>query len=65
MFEVPGSYEQKEILSLQRELHETADEYEKYAEVRQFYKDKLVELGVMRKIKKTTCKTVEGHFTKL
>ena len=60
-----GSGEQKEILSLQRELHDTADEYEKYAEVRQFYKNKLVELGVMKKIKKSTCKTKSGHFTKL
>lgn len=59
-----GSSKQKEILSLKRELYETADEYEKYAEVRQFYKDKLVELGVMRKIKKTTCRTMNGYFTK-
>ena len=60
-----GSSEEKEILSLRRELYETADEYEKYAEVRQFYKDKLVELGVMKKIKKSTCKTRKGYFTKL
>ncbi|MBQ7410579.1 MAG: hypothetical protein IJW20_04260 [Clostridia bacterium] len=60
-----GSSEEKEILSLKRELYETADEYEKYAEVRQFYKDKLVELGVMKKIKKSTCRTMKGFFTKL
>ena len=60
-----GSSEEKEILSLRRELYETADEYEKYAEVRQFYKDKLVELGVMKKIKKSTCRTMKGFFTKL
>lgn len=60
-----GSSEQKEILSLQRELYETADEYERYAEVRQFYKNKLVELGVMKKIKKSTCRTMKGYFTKL
>lgn len=59
-----GSSEQKEILSLQRELYETADEYEKYAEVRQFYKNKLVELGVMKKIRKSSCRTMNGHFTK-
>ena len=59
------SSEQKEILSLQRELYETADEYEKYAEIRQFYKNKLVDLGVMKKIKKSTCKTMSGHYTKL
>ena len=60
-----GSSEEKEILSLKRELYETADEYEKYAEVRQFYKDKLVEFGVMKKIKKSTCRTMWGKFTKL
>lgn len=60
-----GSSEEKEILSLRRELYETADEYEKYAEVRQFYKNKLVELGVMKRIKKSTCRTMQGYFTKL
>ena len=60
-----NSYEQKEILSLKRELYETAEEYEKYAEVRQFYKNKLVELGVMKRLKKSSCKTITGHFTKV
>ena len=60
-----GSSEAKEILSLKRELYETTDEYEKYAEVRKFYKNKLVELGVMKKIKNSTCKTRNGHFTKI
>lgn len=60
-----GSYEQKEILSLKRELYETAEEYEKYADVRQFYKNKLVELGVMKRLKKSSCKTIAGHFTKV
>ena len=59
-----GSSDQKEILSLQRELYDTADEYEKYAEVRQFYKNRLVELGVMRKLKKSTCRTMNGSFIK-
>lgn len=58
------SSKQKEILSLKRELHDTADEYEKYAEIRAFYKSKLVDLGAMRKLK-TSCKTREGHFVKL
>ena len=58
------SSKQKEILSLKRELHDTADEYEKYAEIRAFYKAKLVDLGAMRKLK-TSCKTRPGHFVKL
>ena len=60
-----GSSEEKEILSLKRELYDTADEYEKYAEIRQIYKNKLTELGAMRKIKKSSCKTLKGFFFKL
>ena len=59
------SYDEKEILSLKRELHDTALEYEKYAEVRKFYKDKLCELGVMRRIKGNSCRSLSGHYTKL
>ena len=58
-----NSSKQKEILSLKRELHDTADEYEKYAEIRAFYKEKLVDLGVMKNLK-TSCKTIPGHFNK-
>jgi len=60
-----GSSEKKEILSLKRELYDTADEYEKYAEIRQIYKNKLTEFGVMKKIKKSTCRTIKGFFVKL
>ncbi len=59
-----NSQEEKEILSLRRELHDTAYEYEKYIEVRQFYKDKLCSLGVMKKVKNSR-KTLNGHFTKI
>ena len=59
-----NSQEEKEILSLKRELHDTSYEYEKYIEVRKFYKNKLSELGVMKKIKNSR-KTLQGHFTKL
>ena len=59
-----NSKEEKEILSLKRELHDTSFEYEKYIELRQFYKDKLCDLGAMRKVKNSR-KTLEGHFTKL
>ena len=59
----PSLSDCKEILSLKRELHDTADEYEKYAEIRAFYKEKLVDLGVMKNLK-TSCKTIPGHFIK-
>ena len=59
------SAKEKEILSLKRELYETQDEYEKYAEIRKFYKNKLVELGVMKSINGTSCKTRSGHFKKM
>ena len=59
------SYDEKEVLSLKRELHDTALEKEKYAEVRKFYKDKLCELGVMKKIDGKSCRTLSGHYTKL
>lgn len=59
-----NSQKEKEILSLKRELHDTSYEYEKYIEVRKFYKNKLSELGVMKKIKNSR-KTLQGHFTKL
>lgn len=44
------SQEKKEILSLKRELSDTALEYEKYNKVRNFYKNKLCELGAMKRI---------------
>ncbi len=59
------SFEKKEILSLKRELHDTALEYEKYADVRKFYKDRLCELGAMKKINGNACKSPKGHYTKL
>ena len=59
-----NSSNEKEVLSLKRELYDTADEYEKYSEVRKFYKAKLVKLGVMKSIK-NSCKTKKGYFTKL
>lgn len=62
-YEKSNSNEEKEILSLKRELYETEDEYEKYYDVRKFYKNKLVELGVMRNLK-GTYKTMKGHFIK-
>lgn len=59
-----NSEEEKEILALRRELTDTADEFEKYAEVIKIYKGKLVKLGVMKEIKNIN-KTTKGHFTKI
>lgn len=59
-----NSSEEKEILSLRRELYNTEDEFEKYAEVRKFYKNKLVELGAMRNTKNSR-KTLNGRFIKI
>ena len=58
------SSEEKEILSLKRELVDTSLEFEKYKEIRQFYKDKLVELGAIRSFK-NSCKTQKGRFEKI
>ncbi len=60
-----NSEREKEILSLKRELYDTDDEYEKYAEVRKFYKDKLTSLGAMKKIKCVSRGIFNGYFTKL
>lgn len=59
-----NSEKEKEILSLRRELHDTEYEYEKYITVRQFYKNKLCDLGAMRKLRNSR-KTLDGYFTKL
>lgn len=58
------SSEEKEILSLKRELFDTKYEFEKYKEIRGFYKQKLVELGAMRSFK-NTCVTQKGKFKKI
>ncbi len=59
-----NSDREKEILSLRRELHDTSYEYEKYIEVRKFYKNRLCDLGAMKKLKNSR-KTLKGYFTKL
>jgi hypothetical protein len=53
------SSEEKEILSLQRELYELNNKEEKWEPIRKFYRSKLVELGVMREFK-NTCKTIQN-----
>ena len=59
-----NSDKQKEILSLKRELADTSDEYEKYADIRKFYKTRLCELGAMKTVKNVK-KGVQCHYTKL
>ena len=43
--------EEKEILALKRELYDLKNESQKYNPIRKFYKNKLVEFGVMRALK--------------
>ena len=57
------SSEEKEILSLKRELYDTQDDLEKNSKIRAFYKSKLVELGAMRNIK-NSCKTLKNNYVK-
>lgn len=57
--------EEKEILSLKRELHDTAEESQKYQKIRSFYKSKLVELGAMRRIRNAYKKLDEERFVKV
>lgn len=64
LYSKTDSVKEKEILSIKRELHDTNIEYEKYAELRKFYKQRLVKLGAMRNLK-NTAKTINGYFTKL
>lgn len=60
-----NSSDEKEILSLKRELYNTSDEYEKYADIRKYYKNKLVELGAMRSLKNIPNKNMKGRYTKI
>lgn len=60
-----NSSDEKEILSLKRELYNTSDEYEKYADIRKYYKNKLVELGAMRSLKNIPNKNMKGCYTKI
>jgi len=59
-----NSSKKREILSIKRELYDTNLEYEKYASLRNYYKQKLVKLGAMKNLKNSR-KTLNGYFTKL
>ena len=58
------SDKQKEIVALKRELYDTQVEFDKYYDIRQFYKKKLVSLGAIRSIKNSG-KTLAGCYTKI
>ena len=51
--------EEKEILSLKRELYDLKDESDNYEPIRRFYKNKLVEYGAMRSLR-NEAKTIKN-----
>lgn len=57
--------EQKEILSLKRELYELKSESDKYEPIRKFYKQKLVEYGAMKSIKSTAITGSSAKYVKV
>lgn len=58
-----NSSEEKEILSLKRELYELNNGEAKWEPIRKFYRGKLVEFGEMRAMP-NTCKSLEGRYIK-
>lgn len=54
------SSEEKEILSLKRELYDLNGQGEKWEPIRKFYRSKLVGLGVMKSLK-NNCKILESN----
>ncbi len=56
--------EQKEIAILKKELYAIHEKGPKANQIRQFYKNKLVEFGVMRQFKNTCATLEEGRYIK-
>ena len=54
---------QREILFISSDLKEVYKNVNKYCKIIKFYKDRLVELGVMKKLP-NKCKTLKGKYTK-
>ncbi len=52
------SDDEREIAILKKELHDVKEDTPKEKQIRQFYKNKLVEFGVMRQLK-NSCQTLE------
>lgn len=60
----PEQYEkQKEILFIKNDLKSLSKNAEKYSQIIKFYKQELVDLGVMKNIK-NSCKTIKEKYTK-
>jgi len=53
------SSDEKEILALRRELYSTKDDIKTFSNIRKFYKEKLVKLGVMKSLGQ--CKKMENY----
>ena len=56
--------EEKEVLALRRELHDTSEESDKYSALRKIYKIKLVEYGEMRTLKSPAITGESSRFVK-
>jgi len=52
------SDDEREIAVLKKELHDVQEDTPKAKQIRQFYKNRLVEFGVMRQLK-NSCQTLE------
>jgi hypothetical protein len=57
--------QEKEILSLKRELTQVSPQTEKNKQLRKFYKAKLVEFGVMRRFKNSAITGKSARYTKV
>ena len=63
-YEAAKSDDEKEIAILKKELHDVQDNGPKAKQIRQYYKNKLVEFGAMKQYK-NTCRTIENiKYTK-
>lgn len=56
-------YNKKQVLFVKSDLKILSTNSEKYTDIIKFYKQKLVDLGVMKNIK-NSCKTLEGKYIK-
>ncbi len=63
-YEAAKSEDEREIAILKKELHDVQENGPKAKQIRQYYKNKLVEFGAMREFK-NSCKTMEDiRYTK-
>jgi hypothetical protein len=57
--------EEKEILSLKRELYDLRNSSEKYNKIRSYYKAKLVDLGVMKNLHNSVTIGKSARYVKI